>query len=707
MDSPISKLPPVLNVTLADQVPVVQAGVTSMATVAQLQAGLAKQTDLDAANTAIAGKVSTNALAAQGGAATVGNTPAGNIGSTTVQGALNELDTEKVAVNALAAGNGTTLVGLDATAAAVAGTLSAHFKGDVNPADIPWLCKFDGVTDDSAAFWACVTFAKSRGYKVRHPGGILRIVSGFTQATAYDNIFIYGHGRINELGAGSAASSQILLDSADAASYFLNIANHCTIRCEGLIFKCAQAVVDRPFFKFTSALYMPFFRDISFVNVERPFVFAAGSYFQNGSWRDVQFSNSGTFHSECPAAVASTSLVGTFMLLDNVNHEGSVPATNTEKIVCNLQGIRKIKGHNFVLEGSLPAAGWTVLRLNNPCSNDAYYTRTPFADIQGFWSEWSGAYPPAFIVDQVGGTVEISGELGLTTTSLYKLSSLGRVIINKTTFSATLDEVTTFFSIENNQCVVDFVGCSMRKFDPTKAGFNHHYTQDADINNGTGQIVLSNTAAQEIYRWTGGFVAADGMTQSTFTGTAAPSTDATYGRKLVFTPAAGALDARVATPTGMDLGLQVGSQVTASLKAKLPTFTGGMWAFNLWVNNNTVATKYFDTSYSGQVVDVLIPWVLISDVAPIGIAFSNGTATGVAGNVEVYSMVLYHGKAVPRLQSPRYPRNILTYWTAAPTTGTWAQGDKALNMTPAVGSPKGWTCTVAGSPGTWVSDGNL
>jgi hypothetical protein len=45
--------------------------------------------------------------------------------------------------------------------------------------------------------------------------------------------------------------------------------------------------------------------------------------------------------------------------------------------------------------------------------------------------------------------------------------------------------------------------------------------------------------------------------------------------------------------------------------------------------------------------------------------------------------------------------------TAAPTAGTWRKGDRVLNSEPAVGSPKGWICTAAGTPGTWVSEGNL
>lgn len=47
------------------------------------------------------------------------------------------------------------------------------------------------------------------------------------------------------------------------------------------------------------------------------------------------------------------------------------------------------------------------------------------------------------------------------------------------------------------------------------------------------------------------------------------------------------------------------------------------------------------------------------------------------------------------------------YLTAAPTTGSWNLGDRTFNSTPAVGQPKAWICTVTGTPGTWVSEGNL
>jgi parallel beta-helix repeat protein len=48
------------------------------------------------------------------------------------------------------------------------------------------------------------------------------------------------------------------------------------------------------------------------------------------------------------------------------------------------------------------------------------------------------------------------------------------------------------------------------------------------------------------------------------------------------------------------------------------------------------------------------------------------------------------------------------YGSTAPIGGnSWNVGDRVIQSAPVVGNPKGWRCTVAGSPGTWVSEGNL
>jgi hypothetical protein len=56
------------------------------------------------------------------------------------------------------------------------------------------------------------------------------------------------------------------------------------------------------------------------------------------------------------------------------------------------------------------------------------------------------------------------------------------------------------------------------------------------------------------------------------------------------------------------------------------------------------------------------------------------------------------------------PRRV-DYGSASPadagTPLTWDQGDRRYNDEPTVGQPKSWVCTVSGTPGTWVSEGNL
>jgi hypothetical protein len=51
--------------------------------------------------------------------------------------------------------------------------------------------------------------------------------------------------------------------------------------------------------------------------------------------------------------------------------------------------------------------------------------------------------------------------------------------------------------------------------------------------------------------------------------------------------------------------------------------------------------------------------------------------------------------------------NTECFGTAAPVAGYFRLGDRIMQQTPTVGQPKGFVCTVAGTPGTWVSEGNL
>ena len=125
------------------------------------------------------------------------------------------------------------------------------------------------------------------------------------------------------------------------------------------------------------------------------------------------------------------------------------------------------------------------------------------------------------------------------------------------------------------------------------------------------------------------------------------------------------------------------------------------------VHGNHVEKFYYGFLYneSGNARD--LSWRCannyIKDCA-VGIAGGQGTGTRIAEGNQFSSVTSNHtgcfdgfiDNAVVRISA-----------AAAPIANTWDIGDHVRNSVPAVGSPKGWYCTVAGTPGTWVSEGNL
>ena len=76
--------------------------------------------------------------------------------------------------------------------------------------------------------------------------------------------------------------------------------------------------------------------------------------------------------------------------------------------------------------------------------------------------------------------------------------------------------------------------------------------------------------------------------------------------------------------------------------------------------------------------------------------------------------IIFNNNTINTTLTGTYSRNtsysntiLVASGTAAPVAGTWRRGDIVKNSTPTVGQPQGWVCTVAGTPGTWVSEGNL
>jgi hypothetical protein len=133
------------------------------------------------------------------------------------------------------------------------------------------------------------------------------------------------------------------------------------------------------------------------------------------------------------------------------------------------------------------------------------------------------------------------------------------------------------------------------------------------------------------------------------------------------------------------------------------------------VFGNVISNFYYgftcQSYYSGRLLSHVIARNNIIDCA-VGFGVSATATTHtlpLVDNVFVNTPIQVSspiGAAVGRIVQ-RLGDNLIWQTTAAPTVGSWAVGDRSINSTPAVGQPKAWACTVTGTPGTWVSEGNL
>lgn len=145
--------------------------------------------------------------------------------------------------------------------------------------------------------------------------------------------------------------------------------------------------------------------------------------------------------------------------------------------------------------------------------------------------------------------------------------------------------------------------------------------------------------------------------------------------------------------------------------------SAGVILDNLGVNHPYVKSRSSSTfSYNSS----------YGKVYETGIDLDGDIYFEVGADVDYINVMLRVGTSVLRVRSfslyclDSTEKNVPSTWTgyeeiipgvnigtAAPTAGTWAVGRRVVQSVPAVGQPKAWICTVAGTPGTWVSEGNL
>jgi len=557
----------------------------------------------------------------------------------------------------------------------------------------------DGITDDTAAIHAAINAVLSRNGAVHFPAGKYRVTSGYTNSTS-NSVTIYGDGF--DYAASTSANSDsscVILDSTNANSFFYSQTGVNNLTVENMQFSCAQYVLDRKFFVQGASSNRHTFRNVHFTSVERPFVYVTGCYFQLNVYENVRFMNSGTFHS------TTSSLIGTFMRITNVDVEGTIPE-NSEKIICNLQGIRQIQCENFVIEPATPSSGWIGLLLRNYYDPD--WVRFPTATFRGFWVEVTGSGLTYAVQQDRGRSLFIAPQFNNGIGAPLRLTEGAAIEISDASFSGTADPLQSYFSFSDYLSQVKLTSCNYRNAGTAINSVNITLDNCSNVPaGGAGSEPFratnhNNAASQLMWAFDGGYPDPGKLSVGLFSGTTlTPTVNAAFGRALQIIPNAGAINATLQILTRGDF--PIGSQFFLVLRATMPTLSSGTTAVNMLVNGSTVANPANYTS--GQDIRLVYPIATsTSNPANVGININTAAATG---NLLIYQLELWIGKSMPSVNLPSHPAYVTTYNTAAPTIGQWNRGDRVVNSAPAVGSPKAWTCTVAGTPGTWVSEGNL
>ena len=555
----------------------------------------------------------------------------------------------------------------------------------------------DGVADDTVAIHAAINSVITKNGSVFFPAGRYRVTSGYTNSTN-NSVSLVGENL--DYYASTAANSDgscVILDSTDPNSFFFHQSAGSNLNVSNMQFACAQYVLDRKFFVQSASSVRHIFQNVHFSAVERPIVYLTGTYFQLSSYTNVRFTNSGSFHS------TAGSLIGTFMKIVNVDVEGTIPA-NTEKIICNLAGIRQIHCSNFLIEPATPASGWTALFLRN--SYDPAWARFPDATFHGFWIEVTGSGLTNSVLQERGRTLFIAPIFNNGALAQFRINEDGATEIRDTSFSGTSDPLQNYFTL-STAAQVKLTNCNYRNAGNTI--IDPRYTFDSCSNVASGGVGTeflavshSNQAAQLLWAFDGGYPDPGKVLVQTFSGTTiTPTVNAAFGRALQIVPSAGVINCQFQGLTRGDF--PAGGQFFVVLRATMPTLSSGTTVVNMIVNGATVANPANYTS--GQDIRLVFP-IATPSVNPtnVGININTGTATG---NLLIYQLELWIGKSLPNVTMPSFPQNVTTFATAAPTVGQWARGDRVFNNTPTVGQPKSWVCTVTGTPGTWVSEGNL
>lgn len=117
--------------------------------------------------------------------------------------------------------------------------------------------------------------------------------------------------------------------------------------------------------------------------------------------------------------------------------------------------------------------------------------------------------------------------------------------------------------------------------------------------------------------------------------------------------------------------------------------------------SGTNSTSAFRLKYAGKDAVLNVDNLDANNAIRItgsGTSIAGGRSGGQVGRAVLLDPLLGDGSTNSR---------VVTYRSAAPTTGEWARGDVVFNNAPSASGFVGWTCVTGGTPGTWKTFGAI
>lgn len=580
-----------------------------------------------------------------------------------------------------------------------------------NLANLRWFgATGDGVSDDTTAVHAAFDWCYLNGRGLFVPAGEYRVTATWTTLQVYRELRIVGETSTHEdHGSEVGNISRFVLDNLSSSVGFLSIEHRCRLCIEHMAFSCSQYAMDRKFIHLDDpGMAKILISDLHFEDVEHPFAFSGGYGVQSAEFRNIVFRNSGGFASDGPV------LKGTDVVISNIAHEGNVPNA-TVKTIFDLRGFRGLAVTNMICEGALPSDGqWICVDVG---TDAASYIREEVGTFDALYCEWNGDQPlHAFRLG--GGKCRVIYNGSASGSPTFRVANQGML---RLTCSTGTDTVLEFASAEDESCVIEYMQATTREPQelfrlPEASGANAKTIVRSCVPQRSagageeifGDTVFSNAGHDFAYRFDGGYPSG-ALTITAGSGSSyTPSTDATYGRKISATPPAspvGAsiiicdLDLRGAVPEGSQMGLFI--------RGKAPTLNAGTILFDVRQDGANNQGALINAA-SEEEFAILAPIAVFSGTtASVGFRAVPVGVTSTSGDLEIYNFAFLIGHDMPKNLAQDFRTNIETWHTAAPTAGTWNQGDRVMNSNAAVGQPQGWVCTTAGTPGTWTALPNL